>query len=540
MFAGTVSRHGARPALALIGETPLTYNEVEQKVSGISQMLAEIGFRAGDRAAILSANLPNWPLSFYGITFMGGIAVPVLPDFHPSEIETILHHSGARVLFVSEALRKRIQDIDLPRCMTVLSIEDFSMVRPPVSKTECNPALAAPANPDVKEDDIASIIYTSGTMGKSKGVMLTHKNLVFTALASGKVQEVHERDRFLSILPLSHTYENTIGMILPMLKGAAVYYLGKAPTPSILLPAMAQVRPTLVLSVPLIIEKIYRSSVEAKFAKSTVMRQLVQFSATRKFLHRMAGDKLKKAFGGELKFFGIGGAKLNRDVEQFLIDAKFPYAIGYGLTESSPLLAGFNPQNYRLQTTGRAIEGIELIINDPDPATGEGEIWARGPNVMKGYYREPELTKEILTEDGWLKTGDLGVFEPDGYLSIRGRLKNMIVLSSGENVYPEEIESVINNFRHVLDSLVLEKKGKLVALVHFNREEIESHYSRTRQEVVGFVEKVIEELRHELMDYVNRRVNKFSQVHTVIVLVQPFEKTATMKIKRYLYGASTI
>jgi long-chain acyl-CoA synthetase len=284
-----------------------------------------------------------------------------------------------------------------------------------------------------------------------------------------------------------------------------------------------------MLSVPLIIEKIFRNVIQPKFTGNLLLHTLIRIPVSRKLLNKMAGKTLMETFGGELKFFGIGGAKLNKSVEKF-------YAIGYGLTETSPRLAGFNPQNYRLQTTGKAIEGIDLIINNPDKRTGEGEIWAKGPNVMKGYYKEPGLTSEILTPEGWLKTGDLGVFDSDGYLSIKGRLKNMIVLASGENVYPEEIESVINNFHHVLDSLVLEQKGRLVALVHFNRDEIEEHYSHLKQDLIDFVEQTIERLKAELHHYVNQRVNKFSQVQVVLVQPTPFEKTATMKIKRYLYN----
>jgi long-chain acyl-CoA synthetase len=250
----------------------------------------------------------------------------------------------------------------------------------------------------------------------------------------------------------------------------------------------------------------------------------------------VAGKKLMETFGGELRFFGIGGAKLNKTVERFLIEAKFPYAIGYGLTETSPLLAGSNPRNFRLQSTGPPIEGIELIIHNPDKLTGEGEIWAKGPNVMKGYYKEPELTNEIITPDGWLKTGDLGVFDKDGYLYIKGRIRNMIVRSSGENIFPEEIESVINNFRNVADSLVVDQKGKMVAMVYFNRDEIKEQHHHQKVENVDYIEHEIEKLRAELQTYVNHRVNKYSQIQEVIVVVEPFEKTATQKIKRYLYA----
>jgi long-chain acyl-CoA synthetase len=536
LFAQTVSNHSTRQAMALVGETPLTYRDLDLKIRSLMRLLEETGLEPGDRAAILSANMPNWAVAYYAITFMGGVVVPVLPDFHPSEIETILAHSAPKILFVSDSLLKKVEGLPDPEQITQIRIEDFSFRsggKPGiVFRYGSLPAKSYP----VSEDDLAAIIYTSGTMGKSKGVMLTHRNLCFTAVKSDRVQEITENDRFLSILPLSHTYENTIGMILPMIKGACIYYLAKPPTPSVLLPVLKEVRPTIMLTVTLIIEKIFRNTIQPKFKSSFFLRNMIRIPFLRKILNRAAGKKLMETFGGELHFFGIGGAKLNRSVEKFLIEARFPYAIGYGLTETAPLLAGCNPLKSRLQSTGLPIEEVELKLHNPDRITGEGEIWARGPNVMKGYYKEPGLTSEILTPDGWLKTGDLGIFDKDGYLFIKGRLKNVIVLSGGENVYPEEIESVINNFRHVLDSLVVEQKGKLVAYVHFNKEEIEQRYSHLRQDVIDFVEMRIEELRAELKLYINRHVNKFSQVQVILVQPVPFEKTATMKIKRYLYG----
>jgi len=321
-----------------------------------------------------------------------------------------------------------------------------------------------------------------------------------------------------------------------MLGGACVYYLKQPPTPTVLLPAMQAVKPTVMLSVPLILEKIFRLRILPKLTKTPVMRSLYKVSFIRKVLHRAAGKKLMKSFGGELVFFGIGGAKLDKTVEKFLIDAHFPYAIGYGLTETAPLLAGANAEHTRLQSTGPVLEGVELKIHEPDPVTMEGEIWARGPNVMKGYYNEPEITAEVMTEDGWFRTGDLGSFDNKGYLYIKGRLKNMIVNSSGENIYPEEIESVINNFRFVIESVVVQQKGKLVALVHFNKEELENRYQHLKEEITEQIDQKLEELRKELHDYVNARVNKFSQLKAIVVYSKPFEKTATQKIKRFMYA----
>jgi long-chain acyl-CoA synthetase len=365
--------------------------------------------------------------------------------------------------------------------------------------------------------------------------MLTHKNISFTALKGRTIQDIDEKDRFLSVLPLSHTYENTLGLILPMLCGSCISYLRKPPTPSVLLPALEAVKPSMMLTVPLIIEKIYFNKILPSFRNNKILWLLYKVPVIRKILNRAAGKKLKKTFGNNLRFYGIGGAKLNRTVEKFLIEAKFPYAVGYGLTETSPLLAGANPEKSVFGSTGPALEGVELIIHKPDNITGEGEIWARGPNVMQGYFKEPEMTKEVLTSDGWFKTGDLGMFDRHHNLYIKGRLKNMIVGASGENIYPEEIESVINNFRYVVESLVIQQKGKLVALVHINMEELEKKYHNLRSEVSKQLEEKTDEILNELHEYVNSRVNKFSQINKIVLQPVPFQKTATQKIKRFLY-----
>jgi long-chain acyl-CoA synthetase len=536
LFAETIRKNGDRPAMALVGENHITYNELNCKINALIAWFEKLGLKQGDKIAILSSSIPNWGISYYAITFMGAVVVPLLPDFHSSEMRNILEHSEAKAIFVSDGLRPKINEIALEQLPLRIRIEDFTFF-----DNENETAVFIPdAKPIIQytitPDDLAAIIYTSGTTGKSKGVMLTHGNISFTALMSNRVQEINETDKFLSVLPLSHTYENTIGLIFPMTRGACIYYLGKVPTPSILLPALKVIRPTIMLTVPLIIEKIFRNQIKPKFTGNIILRLAIHIPFIRKKMNIIAGKKLMETFGGELHFFGIGGAKLNKTVEKFLIEAKFPYAIGYGLTESSPLLAGSNPLNFRLQSAGPAIEGVKLIIHNPDTITGEGEIWAKGPNVMKGYYKEPGLTEDILTPDGWLKTGDLGVFDADGYLYIKGRIRNMIVRSGGENIFPEEIESLINNFRHVADSLVLDQKGKLVALVHFNREEIKIQHRHLKEENIDYIEQEIAKLRIELQTYVNHRVNKFSQIQDVIVMPQPFEKTATQKIKRYLYS----
>ena len=531
----SVEKFAKQPAVAFVDETPLNYSEFDSIRFSVSALLEKLEIQPGDRVALLSANMPHWGITYFAIASMGAIVVPILPDFSETEIDNVLNHSGAKAIFTSKGLKSKIENFSNNTLVHRILIEDFSILESNSSGILFEEGTKPDKNYTVSEDDLAVIIYTSGTTGKSKGVMLTHKNVCSNAVASSGIQEINSEDRFLSVLPLSHTYENTIGFLLPILCGASIAYIKKPPTPAVLLPALKTVRPTLMLTVPLIIEKIYRSKVLPTFTKSKLMKFLYSIPPLRKKLNQIAGKKLMQTFGGELKFFGIGGAKLDKTVEKFLREAKFPYAIGYGLTETSPLLAGVNALNTRLQSTGPPLKGITLKIHNPGKLTGEGEIWAKGPNVMKGYYKEPELTKEVMTEDGWFRTGDLGILDDTNFLYIRGRSKNVIIGPGGENIFPEDIESVINNFQHVAESLVIQQKGKLVAMVHFNREEIESKYQHLKGEFSEFVEEKYEELSKELREYVNARVNKFSKIQDVMPQKEEFVKTATKKIKRFLY-----
>ena len=535
IFNETLRKFGKRNAYAFVGEEPKTYETVNKEVRALIAFLEKIGIGHGDKVAILSLNMPNWGIAYFSATFMGAVVVPVLPDFSNKEVANILEHSGAKAIFISASLLPRIEGFKSEDLKTAILMEDFSLNYPKNGSVKFDSSAVPAKNYNIKGEDLASIIYTSGTTGRSKGVMLTHKNISFNALKGRNIQYIDENDRFLSVLPLSHSYENTLGLILPMLCGSCVYYLRKPPTPAVLLPALEEIHPTMMLTVPLIIEKIYFNKIMPAFRDNKLLKVLYKIPFIRKKLNAAAGRKLMETFGGELKFYGIGGAKLNKSVERFLIEAHFPYAIGYGLTETSPLLAGSNPQRAVFESTGPAIDGIELIIKDPDKKTGEGEIWARGQNVMKGYYREPEMTKEVLTDDGWFRTGDLGTLDQKNNLFIKGRLKNMIVGASGENIYPEEIESIINNFRFVLDSLVVQQKGKLVALVHINIEELEKKYQIFKQDMTRQFEEKVDEVLNELQEYVNSQVNKFSQIHKVVLQPVPFQKTATLKIKRFLY-----
>ncbi|WP_346856422.1 AMP-binding protein [uncultured Draconibacterium sp.] len=542
MFYNSVEKFAANTSIVFVGEENYTYKNLGEDVELLAELLIQLGIQRGDKVAILSTNMPNWGKAFFAISVLGAIAVPILPDFHPNEIKTIIEHSESKLLFVSEGLYKSVSKELSDLLEHMILVDNLSVIPKNTSAeqlTELTSSLPdsktnfSPVN--VEEEDLASIIYTSGTTGSSKGVMLTHKNLAWTAQQSRTLQRIEEDDRFISLLPLSHTLENTVGFLLPVKYGASVHYLRKPPVPSVLLPALKKVKPTIMLVVPLIIEKVYKSKIQPTFQKSAVMRFLTSFAPTRKVLHKVAGKKLYETFGGHLRFFGIGGAKLDTNVERFLFESGFPYAIGYGLTETAPLLSGAVQKNRKVGSAGIAMEGVSLRIADADPVTGEGEIQAKGENVMKGYYKAPEITKEVFTEDGWFKTGDRGLFDSDNLLHIRGRIKTMIVGASGENIYPEEIETVINKMRFVLESLVVEKKGKLVAMIHLNMEEVEENFKHMKEEAKQYLADKSEELLQEIHKKVNEEVNKFSRINQVVLQPIPFERTPTRKIKRFLY-----
>ena len=519
-------------SLIFAGEENRTYKQLEIEVKKVALQLQSIGVKKGDKVAILSLNMPQWGVAFFATCVIGAVVVPILPDFHPNEIKNIIQHADVSVIYVSESLRSKLEPIT---GITTIYIEDFLVLS----------SVGQPAYVDfdehlfqysaVEEKDLCSIIYTSGTTGKSKGVMLSHKNIVWTAQQSWIIQNILPGDRFLSVLPLSHTFENTIGLILPIKYGATVNYLRKPPVASVLMAALQQVRPTIMLVVPLIVEKIYKGKILPEINRKFITRLLYKIPVSRKLLHKVAAKKLLESFGGELKFFGVGGAKLDDNVERFLMEGGFPLAIGYGMTESSPLLAGAGVGKTRFLSTGLPVEGVQLRIANPDPKTKLGEIQAKGENVMLGYYKETEITKNAFTKDGWLKTGDLGYFDTDGNLFIRGRMKNMIVGSGGENIYPEEIESLINRMEYVVESLVVEQKGRLVALVHLNMEELEKKYQNLKSEAVLYLNDKTDEILKEIQNKVNIELNKFSQIQRIVLQPVPFEKTPTQKIKRFLY-----
>ena len=503
-----------------------TYASFKTKCDSISKKLTQYGIGAGDKVAILSQSMPNWSVAFYATTVFGRISIPILPDSSENEVTNIINHSESKVLFVSERLLPKVNKEVMDKMILVVNMDTLETIKADDEHFTCDGKPSVPT-----PDEIATIIYTSGTTGSAKGVVLSHRNLASNVITCYHSCKRTDKDRWLSILPMAHTLEMTLGMLYPMYCGASVYYLQKPPVPSILMKALKIVKPTTMLTVPMIIEKVYKNSIVPTIKKSRTLSWMNEHMNG--LMCKIIGMKLKATFGGKVTFYGIGGAKLDPEVETFLLKANFPYAIGYGLTETSPLL-GYAMHRWRaVGSLGYPVYNVQLKLHDVNPETGEGEIVAKGPNVMLGYYKDPQRTKNVFTEDGWFRTSDIAVQDKKGRFYIKGRNSNMILGASGENIYPEEIENVINNVEGVNESIVIERDGKLIALVQPQ----ESFIQWDKESEDKLYEK-LDAWKSKLLKVVNKNVSKASQVSSVEVMKEPFEKTATQKIRRFKYKES--
>ena len=530
LVRSSIEKFADKVAFTMLDGEELTFSEVGKRIKQVQESLTSAGLKPGDKVALLSSSMPNWGVSYFAVTTAGMVVVPILPGFSGEEVEKILEHSESKALLVSDKLYSIIPKRAVEKLNIVIRTKNLKVISQTVKEQ------GATAEP--QPDDLAAIIYTSGTTSSPKGVMHSHSSLALHADLCQKLFPINENDSFLSVLPMSHVYECSLGLIFPFSQGVPVFYLDRPPAAAALVPAMRRVRPTVMLIVPLVIEKIFRSQVLAKFTANKAMKAIYGFAPTRKLLHKLAGKKLYEVFGGRLRFLGIGGAKLDTTTERFLIEGRIPHGIGYGLTETAPLLAGAVPMKKEVGSTGPAVPYVELRLDNINPETHQGEVVAKTPCCMLGYYKNPEATAEVIDKDGWFHTGDLGEFDKEGRLYIRGRLKNMILGPAGENIYPEDIESVINQHITVSESLVTELDGKLVALVQFNTDQIEQTLDdwrdkwRTKREAI---EAKTEELRAEIKEYVNQKVSQFSRISEVVEQKDEFIKTPSMKIRRFLY-----
>jgi long-chain acyl-CoA synthetase len=540
------SKYKDNPAIGMAMEEPLSYGEFHERILALATRMQQEGVGKGDHVAILGENSHNWGMAYLAIVRLGAVAVPILPDLPESDVHHILNEMQVKVLFTTQKQIEKIYELRQELRGPVITLDDYTaeisvVVVIPFADYLAE-ALATfrdntdnPFFPPVNENDLASILYTSGTSGYSKAVMLSHKNLTANAYAAAGLKKIEPGSVWLSILPMSHTYEFTCGFILPLLCGARIAYAGKTPTPAILQKLCAYEKPFAIFAVPLVMEKIYKKRVLPQIEKSSLLKGVCRFGMGRRFVHRKIGQKLLTFFGGNLQLMGIGGAALNPDVEKFLHEARFPYLVGYGMTESAPLIAGgpAGDKTIAIGSTGKPIPGVQVKIADPDPETGIGEITVCGANVMRGYYDDDEATAAVLTKDGWLSTGDLGFIDKAGNLHVSGRSKNVIVLASGENVYPEAIEHKLNTYHWVVESLLVENSGQIEAWVYPDYEFIDEQTAgNSRADRRVYIENLLESMRTEL----NRQLPKSSRLAQVFERREPFIKTATHKIKRYLYA----
>ncbi len=522
-------------------EKGISYRHLKFYSECVATFLMKNGIRKGDRVAILGESSPHWMVMYLGTVLIGAVTVPILPDFSSNEIKEILSQSEVKVICVNTKHYKKVEDVP---SLLFVRMDDLAFVPviPEGFDFESSPAIAIKEkSPDhnlistsaPKEDDLASIIYTSGTTGNSKGVMLSHKNLLVCADESTDTYvKINKGDKVLSILPMSHCYEFSIAHLLCLLRGAEITFLGKPPATTILMKAFKKIRPHIILTVPLLIEKIYRSAVAPVIREDEKVKKLMKNPLTRGIVYHSICSKLKAKLGGRMKFFGIGGAPLDREVEEFLFHAKFPYAPGYGLTETSPLIAASGPKRHqhRLGYIGKCVKHCDVILLDKNEE-GVGEIAVKGPNVMMGYYKRDDLNKEVFTPDGYFKTGDLGSFSREGFLAIRGRVKTMILGPSGENIYPESIESLINNMEFVEESLIVPGKGGLVALIKLDLDAMMDKLKMNAEEVRVYASQYLQKLKKSAND----QLNVHSRIEDTQLQEEDFERTPTQKIKRFLY-----
>ncbi len=520
-----------RPALAAEG-FELTYGDLQRQISLLAGVMKARGIEPGDRVALLATNSPWWGVVYLATMTASAVIVPVLPDFPAADVHHILRETMPKMVFVSASLADRIAELDDSNGAEVVMMSNDKSACPPgwLNLDEIMAEGEEPLpTPEIDGGDDATIIYTSGTSGHSKGVVLSHTNLVSNARAAALVVNIDSPYRFLSLLPLAHAYELTLGFLLPLLTGATIFYPGIMPTPAMLKNICSRFHPHAICMVPLIIEKIFRKRIKPQLEENLAFRLGRYLPPLKTMVIRKAGKKLLQFLGNEIRIFAIGGAALDRETEDFLRDARVPFLCGYGLSEASPLIAA-GPRGAKIPpgSVGHPVPGVEVRIKKEDPEQQTGIIMARGPNIFKGYFKKEALTAEVLDSEGWLDTGDLGWLDDDNCLHITGRAKSVIVLANGENIYPEIIEAKLASSPLVAEVLVVVRDNSLEALVHPDYDYIDQHFPGSDQ---NLIREKLEEMRLK----VNHELAASARVKKIRERREPFLKTATQKIKRYLY-----
>ena len=541
------------PALTDYGSgKTLTYGEMARRIARLQLFYRQLGIRPGDKIALLGKNTTNWVIDFMGTITYGAVIVPILHDFNPADAQHIINHSDALVLFVSDSIWENLNFDEMPGLRCVVSLENRKIItersttpnnatltKTPASRIIHNLTLSfnrkykngfRDADIDFEEQDpenVCVINYTSGTTGFSKGVMLTYRNLWGNVVFGIRSRLHYQGSRALSFLPLAHAYGCAFDMLVPLATGTHVTLLGKLPSPQLIVSAMKKVRPSLVICVPLVLEKIYRKMI-VPMISSPAVRWVLAVPMLDKAVYARIRSKLVEAFGGSFEEVIIGGAPLNPEVEDFLLRIKFPFTVGYGMTECGPLISYVPWRRFEPRSSGRVLRGLMTAKIIAEDGSDQGEICVKGVNVMKGYYKNPEATEAVLDSDGWLHTGDMGTLgRPDHRtVFIRGRYKTMILTSNGQNIYPEEIEAKLNNMPYVAESLVIERNGHLVAIVYPDKETAEAN---------GLTADSLGQIMQKNRQDLNKLVAPYERIESIELIDDEFVKTPKKSIKRYLY-----
>lgn len=530
-----------RPALCNYHGEMFTNADLAAEIVKFDLVFSALGIKKGDKIALCAKNVARWAVSFLSVNAYEAVIVPILADFHPDSINRLVDHSDSVLLFTDKEIWDRLDISRMPKLRGAVNIDDFSVLY--AAKPEFKELMASrdslyarkyPEGISKEEfafkstdnfDDLAVINYTSGTTSDPKGVMLTYGNLSASIQFGHDNIKIFPGDTIVSMLPMAHVYGMAYEFLYPLSGGCAVYYLGKTPAPSLLLKAMQEVRPYMVCTVPLVMEKIYKASLKPVLSRPA-MKLLTAIPGVNRIIFNKVREKLDAAFGGKVRNYIMGGAALNPEVEKCFKRIGLHYTVGYGMTEAAPLLAYEDWRRYVPGSCGKGITCVKVRIDSEDPENIAGEIQAKGDNIMKGYYKNEEATAAAFTDDGYLRTGDLGIMDAEGNIFIKGRSKNMILSANGQNIYPEELEAVVNNQNYVSESVVVDRAGKIVALVYFDGDAIRRD---------GLDDETISDLPEKVRLASNRQLPAYSQIAKVEVVTVPFEKTPKMSIKRFLY-----
>ena len=526
-----------RPCLCNFRGEEFTFGDFATNIAKLHLLYEKIGLKKGDKVALCAKNSARWGVAFFSVNTYEAVIVPILADFNPESVNSLVDHSESLVLFTDTDIWKKLDIAKMPSVKAVVSTADFKLLYAADEKIqEANDNLetlfaekypngfsAADVNyPTDNDKELAIINYTSGTTSAPKGVMLRYECISENVAFGQKRLPSFPEDKIVSMLPMAHMYGMMFELIYPICGGSSVYYLGKTPTPALLLGAMAQVKPYLVITVPLVMEKIFKSKV-APVINKPVMKVICKIPGLNQLIFKKIRNTLLSAFGGKVREIVMGGAALNPDVEKWFRRFKLPFTVVYGMTEAAPLLAYEDWWEFASKSCGKPVDSIEIRIDSDDPVKKVGEIQARGNSIMSGYFKNEEATAAAFTADGWMRTGDLGVVDALGNIYIKGRSKNMILSANGQNIYPEEIEAVINNQDYIIESVVVDRGASLVALVYVDGDKLTADGLN------------LDEQMTLMRTAVNAEMPAYSKISKVEVMDQPFEKTPKMSIKRFMY-----